>query len=47
MCSYGTMLIIATKELIEGFGDLGRDVYFRGAGEQAHSFEDLGSPAKK
>ena len=21
--------------------------YFRGAGEQAHSFEDLGSPAQK
>ena len=42
-----------------GFGDLGRmaffifrdlgstDNYFRGAGEQAHSFGDLGSPAKK
>ena len=23
------------------------DYYFRGAGEQAHSFEDLGSPTKK
>ena len=41
-----------------GFGDLGRMAiyfqgsrehctYFRGAGEQGHSFGDLGSPAKK
>ena len=31
-----------------GLGDLGRMViYFRGAGEQAHSFGELGSPAKK
>ena len=41
-----------------GFGDLGRmaiifrdlgstGYYFRGAGEQAHSFGDLWSPAKK
>ena len=30
------------------FRDLGStDYYFRGAGEQAHSFGDLGSPAKK
>ena len=30
------------------FRDLGSTGnYFRGAGEQAHSFEDLGSPAKK
>ena len=30
------------------FRDLGStDNYFRGAGEQAHSFGDLGSPAKK
>ena len=42
-----------------GLGDLGRRAiyfqgagersanYFRGAGEQAHTFEDLGSTAKK
>ena len=31
-----------------GFGDLGRmAIYFQGSGEQAHSFRDLGSPAKK
>ena len=30
------------------FRDLGRTGnYFRGSGEQAHSFGDLGSPAKK
>ena len=30
------------------FRDLGSTgYYFRGAGEQAHSFRDLGSPAKK
>ena len=30
------------------FRDLGSTgFYFRGAGEQAHSFGDLGSPAKK
>ena len=30
------------------FRDLGSTGnYFRGAGEQAHSFGDLGSPAKK
>ena len=30
------------------FRDLGSTCdYFRGAGEQAHSFEDLGSPTKK
>ena len=30
------------------FRDLGSTGnYFRGAGEQAYSFEDLGSPAKK
>ena len=30
------------------FRDLGStDNYFRGAGEQSHSFGDLGSPAKK
>ena len=30
------------------FRDLGSTgYYFRGAGEQAHSFGDLGSPAKK
>ena len=30
------------------FRDLGSTVnYFRGSGEQAHSFGDLGSPAKK
>ena len=30
-----------------GFGDLGRmAIYFQGAGEQAHSFGDFGSPAK-
>ena len=44
--------------LPRGFGDLGRMAiyfqdlgstgnYFMGAGEQAHSYGDLGSPAKK
>ena len=29
------------------FRELGKHWYFQGFGEQAHSFRDLGSPAKK
>ena len=59
MCIHGTVLIIdiATKEtgVLGNWGDglfifmeLGSTGnYFRGAGEQAHSFEDLESPVKK
>ena len=36
------------REWLFIFRDLGSTGnYFRGAGEQAHSFRDLGSPAKK
>ena len=44
-------LILGVEKLTgppRGFGDLGRRAnYYRGAGEQAHTFGDLGSTAKK
>ena len=54
----GFCLKLRTNGAPRGLGDLGRKAiyfrgacstgnYFRGAGEQAHNFGDLGSPAKK
>ena len=44
----GEILSTTTTTWLFIFGDIGSTGYYvRGAGEQAHSFGDLGSPAKK
>ena len=47
-CNNGPQGFWGSGEWLFIFRDLGSTGnYFRGAGEQAHSFGDLGSPAKK